>query len=205
MKDALVVRDRHVAGGFQGLRIEPSFPPTADVDFASACQLVELWSRARIAGPLGPIRRDYVVECMRQFIASMLGGSQWIAREKAFSANPRSEYERRSFERSVATNKSFAAALYINRGRYSGDLDSAAEWFAEVAGRYHVCADKSLSKLALAFAGNRGEVFESIESGGTLEKLRSNPELFRGARFFILSGQLNPILVDRSSEVVGVA
>lgn len=155
-------------------------------DLKELIALIDLWHRARVAGPLAENRRDNVVRCLITRLYAVLCGSRWASAETSFFANPRSEHYTQ-LEQAIETH-GFPAVLRHNRALISQGTSAGARWFADAAQRYNVCTDARLAKFALRVASKPFDLSRGYgeEVPALLDSVAKIPILMRSARYVAL-------------------
>jgi hypothetical protein len=188
--DAIVVSMPVVEKGFQGLIIEPDLNVLngPSISIIEILQLVSLWGRARLFGPLASLRCRRVVDRLINRLYTRLCGLRWGEAEAAFSAQPDSEFKLKQLEHAIGGIASFGVLLRRDYAKFELRSTEMMEWFADAANRYQICSDKRLSESALRLA-LEPQSFISLPRP-SLEQLltdfKDQAVLLRGARFLVL-------------------
>jgi hypothetical protein len=198
-EDAILVSMPQIEGGLQGLVIEPDLSDfDADTGVAVILQLLHLWIRARLFGPLVSIRRLRIVERMLNRLYARLCGRRWAEAETAFLSNPQSERALKQLEHTIGGTPGFGVILRRDHGRVEAGSTAGIQWFADVAARYQVCSDRGLSEFALRL-GSEPHRMASVPRpvlDRLLTEIQDKTILLRGARFLaVLSAVTNPGIV----------
>jgi hypothetical protein len=185
-KDILIVSSSKNASGFADLIVTPDLQGMGS-DIPRLLTLIEVWSQARIAGPLAENRREHILHCLLERLYTTLYGSRWAHAEATFFRAPQSpNYDQ--LERAIEGRASFPAALRHNSTQMSQGTTVAAKWFAEAASRYEVCTDAKLCTFALRLAscpvGLNAAYGEEVTT--LLGSISDLPVLMRGARYLSL-------------------
>jgi hypothetical protein len=195
--DAINVSIPPSAHGFTDLLIEPDLHELQvdSVEVTSILASLKLWSEARLLGPLVAIRRNRIIERLVHSLYSQLCGRRWADAEAAYLAHPDSNFERQILERSVSGPHAFPIVLRREYDRMEADTSTGTHWFAGVAARYQVSADRGLCEFALQFASRPHGLPPLPDSvlDGLLLDIKKNSALLRGARLVaLLAARRNP-------------
>lgn len=189
-EDAIVVSMPQVEGGFQGLVIEPNLSPL-DRDGASInliLDILHLWMRARLFGPLVSLRRRRIVERLLNRLYGRLCGRRWAEAEAVFLAQPQSDVALRQLEHAIGGTPGFGVLLRRDQAKFDAGSAAGIQWFGEAADRYKVCPDKGLSEFALRL-GSEPHALASLPKpvlDRLLTEIKDKTILLRGARFLAL-------------------
>lgn len=189
-EDAIVVSMPQVEGGLRGLVIEPDLS-AFDGEKGSVTQILEilnLWIRARLFGPLVSIRRRRIVERLLNRLYGKLCGRRWSEAEAAFHAQPQSESVLKQLEHAIGGTPGFGVLLRRDHARFDSGSAAGIQWFAEVAARYKVCMDRGLCEFALK-VGSEPHGLVSLPKpvlDQLLTEIKDKTILLRGARFLAL-------------------
>lgn len=189
-QDAIVISTGPVSGGLRELGVKSSYEEirTGLVPLARAIAVLELWRQARLAGFLPGIRREKIVEGIRQAVYEKLGGANWARAESAYLHDPASTQALEKLKRGVSKYGGFAAALHSDYETANKDAAKGAARFAEHAMCFKVSPDRKLSEFALRLAGAPAGLpgVYGDELARLLEQIGRRPMLWRGARFLAL-------------------
>jgi hypothetical protein len=189
-QDRIVVSAGLAGSGLQGLGVAPDFSEIADgsISVAEACRVLELWSGARLVGFLPDIRLQQVVDGLISAIFAKLCGQEWAKAEKALLDGLDTQRSFDALQRSVDRSNGFASVLRRDYAQLNRDFPAGADWFADLAVRYGVCAERKVSKFALRMASQPQRI--PTVYGDSLELLVSRtaetPAILRGARLLAL-------------------
>ena len=189
-EDAIIVSMPQVEGGFQGLVIEPDLSPL-DGDGANitlTLDILHLWMRARLFGPLVSLRRRRIVERLLNFLYGRLCGRRWADAEAGFLAQPQSDVALKQLEHAIGGTPGFGVLLRRDHAKVDAGSAAGVQWFAEVADRYKVCPDKGLCEFALRL-GSEPHALGSFPKpilDRLLAEIKDKTILLRGARFLAL-------------------
>lgn len=196
-EDGIVVSMPQVEGGFQGLVIEPNLS-ALDGDNITVSQILDilnLWMRARLFGPLVSMRRGRIVQRVRNRLYTRLCGRRWAEAETVFIAQPNSEIALKQLEHAIGGTPGFGVLLRRDYARLDSGSAAGVQWFAEVAERYKVCPDEGLCEFALRL-GSEPHGLVSIPKpvlDRLLTETKDKTILLRGARFLaLLAGRAQP-------------
>jgi hypothetical protein len=185
--DAIMVSMPHVDRGFQGLIIEPDLS-ILDGEPGSVTPILEilhLWMRARIFGPLASIRRRRIVERLLNRLYGRLCGRRWADAETVFLAQPQSEAAIKQLEHAIGGTPGFGVVLRRDHAKADSASAAGVHWFADVADRYKICSDNGLSEFALRL-GCEPQTLLSLPRtvlDRLLTEIKDKTILLRGARF----------------------
>jgi hypothetical protein len=188
--DAIVVSMPQVEGGLRGLVIEPDLG-TFDGDKGTVTHILEilgLWMRARLFGPLVSMRRRRIVERLLHRLYGRLCGKRWAEGETIFLAQPQSDVALKQLEHAIGGAPGFGVLLRRDHARFDSGSAAGIQWFAEVADRYKVCTDKGLCEFALRL-GSEPHGLVSLPRpvlDQLLTEIKDKTILLRGARFLAL-------------------
>jgi hypothetical protein len=195
LSDTVVVSTPQIAGGLQGLVIEPDLQnfATDTVGLIDILQFIHSWTEARIVGPLVAVRRKRILDRLVKHLVMRLAGQGWVVAENALLSNPHSEYSLRQLERAVGGTPGFAVILPRGIEKLLDCPESGALWYADVAVRYQVSSDKGLCEFALNLASRPGDMLHLPKSflSTLLSDIQKNKVLFRGARLLAILSAVN--------------
>lgn len=183
---------------FDELDISPTFPDFREgssglEDLEHDLWVFGWWKKARLYGPLAPIRQEKVVNGLLGRIYTKVCGKSWKSAEDSFMKAREFEPGARKLRDAVDQVGAFAAALWRERvNTEDGALDMAAisQWYGDVAQRCNVSANPHLCDFALRLASQPhrlAEVYGGDEVGDLLKQLKKRPAILRGARLLALS------------------
>ncbi|MCF2525398.1 hypothetical protein [Bradyrhizobium sp. G127] len=150
--DCVVGSSKNVAGGLQGLLIEPS---TFTVDWPGVPDVLrrlKYWSEARLAGPLAANRRAYVLRKTTEHFFGNFLGPRWEAAEHAFASDADSSQKLKTLREAIGGNTSFGFLLGEQISKFTSSDKPNVTAFFQLAARYGITADKELCEFALRFA-----------------------------------------------------
>lgn len=189
-EDTIVVSMPQVEGGLRGLVIEPDLS-TFDGEKGTVTHLLEilnLWMRARLFGPLVSMRRRRIVQRLLNRLYGRLCGKRWADSETVFLAQPQSDVALKQLEHGIGGTPGFGVLLRRDHTRFDSGSAAGIQWFAEVADRYKVCTDKGLCEFALRL-GSEPHGLVSLPRpvlDQLLTEIKDKTILLRGARFLAL-------------------
>lgn len=183
--DALIVSYGLTQDGLHGLGVRPSFEDVADdtVSLKTAILTLDLWSSARLAGPLVEIRRRQVTRELTNAIFARVCGNHWGRAERTFLENPKLGSTVDALLHKVCAHGGFGVVIQRDHVKFLG-VD-AVDWYAALSQRFKICTNRTLCEFAfrLAFEPQKmSQVYGSRLDELTKESA-SNPEVVRGARF----------------------
>lgn len=187
--DALIVSTPHVQGGLQGLLINPNQSDFTALTGRDLLEVLNVWTSARLAGPLAANRRDRVVRALFQAFYAKLCGDRWANAEQVYLSNPSApnatDQLQRLFERQSA---GFNVVLRRDFQNMETGTGAGTNWFADVANRYGLCSESEVCELALRVASQPIELLKEPEDkfNSIFGRLAELPELMRGARLVAL-------------------
>jgi len=192
--DAIVVSMPVTEKGFQGLVVEPDLSILNGAAFAviEILELVSLWTRARLFGPLASLRRRRIVDRLMNRLYARLCGFRWAEAEAAFSGQPDSELKLKQLEQAIGGIASFGVLLRRDYSKFPLRSTEMMHWFTNVADRYQICSDKRLSESALRLA-LEPQSFISLAQPALdqmLLEFKDKTVLLRGARFLVLLSEV---------------
>ena len=169
----------------QGLGLQPSFEDIANktISLKTAIVALDLWSDARLVGPLAEIRRRQVTRELTNAVFARMCGKTWADAERAFLENPKMESTLDALLRKVCATGGFGVVIRRDYAKFVG-ADSV-DWYADLSQRYKVCTDRKLCEFAirLTFEPQTMVRIPGPEMDELEKQVASNPEVMRGARF----------------------
>jgi hypothetical protein len=151
--DQLVGSSGNVAGGFQGLLIEPG-PITLNLDqFPEAIRTLGQWATARLAGPFSGNRRAYVVRRATTHLLGNLLGPRWETAESTLLNQPSSAGSLQVLQQAIGGKSGFSLVVAQHLHEIASVDRIDTDWFARTAARYLVSTDAQLCEFCLCFAG----------------------------------------------------
>jgi hypothetical protein len=186
--DALIVSTPHVQGGLQGLLVKPNQSELAALSVRALLDALNVWTNARLAGPLAANRRDHVIRALLQVFYAKLCGDRWVDAETTYLADPTVPNSMDQLQRLFGRKSGFGAVLRRDFHRMEEGTMPGANWFAEVAGRYDICSEPELCELALRTASEPVALVgkSDDELASLVARLAGTPEVIRGARLLAL-------------------
>lgn len=160
-------------------------------------QLLTLWSKARVIGPLGVARRGKIVRTMRDALAKLVCGARWMRAEAAFEASDKGVDAIADLGESVCadkTRRSFAAKLRLSRHEAAEKAPAeVVAWLLPITSAFGICGDWNIVEKALRYLTDpRGFVVSSANAEKDVQDLALQGDLLRGVRY------LQMLLEDRS-------
>lgn len=151
-------------------------------------QLLKLWSKARVVGPLGSVRQKQVLSAMRDALTKLICGAAWLRAEATFGRSPQDENAIANLGDSITVipaHRSFAAKLRMSHKEAL--QKSPAEvvfWLLQIAKAFGVCNDRSVVERALRFFTDpAGFATRSPDVVKDVHELVAQEELVRGVRY----------------------
>jgi hypothetical protein len=190
-KQALVVSVPAKDRGLGGLLIEPVIGnlPESDGAVKSILDFVELWSTARLTGPLAAERRSRVVRGLRQHVFRILCGDRWSTAETCYLNSSRTDADLRRLGQYVGGPPAFASVLV----RDASDLRkmnfaACLQQFVSLAHRYGISRGNEC-KVALEFCQSvtRGILWDRATTDSYIADMRRSLAAIRGARLLTLA------------------
>lgn len=188
---ALVVSMPQVTGGFTGLLIEPRFDalPAGNAAVSTILDLVQLWSSARLAGPLASQRRDRVVQGLGAHLIRLLCGADWLSAEAAYARSPKNEQDLRRLADRVGAPAAFSIVLSRDAILYRSMAKAERlNHYASLAQRYRVAdRDSCAAALDLCDCIVHGAPMDHAAKSFFLVALQGCPAALRGARLVAIA------------------
>ena len=186
--DSLVASSGNVAGGLQGLLIEPA-GITADLNaFPDIVRVLGYWARARLAGPLSGYRRAYLVKRVTTHLLGNIFGPRWEAAETALLRQPDSAGLLQVLQQTIGGSSGFSIVV----GNHLHEIASVdrldVERFSRFATRYNVCTDATLCEFSLCFAATPWVALERYQDRfpALLSAAKDHQALLRAARMIAI-------------------
>ena len=185
------------------IAIQIGFSPALDQYAASASsidediQLLTLWSKARVVGPLGIARHGKIVRTMRDALAKLVCGVRWMRAEAAFEGSDKGADAIADLGEFVSADQarhSFAAKLRLSR-QEAAEMTPAevVAWLLPIASAFGICGDRNVVEKALRYLTDPvGFVVSSANAAKDVQDLALQGDLLRGVRY------LQILLEDRS-------
>lgn len=190
-RQSLVVSMPRVEGGLGGLLIDPILDslPWDDGAVKTLLGLADMWSSARLAGPLAAARRDRVVYGLKQQVFRILCGHDWTLAEAAYLQSPGAESDLRRLADRIGGNPAFGFVLARDAGLFREMEPSARlDRFASLARRYGLTQDRACkAALDLCDGIDRGIAWDGAVIDQYVASIRENPIIARGARLLALA------------------
>lgn len=178
------------------------FSPTMDGYATSASsieqdvQLLTLWSKARVFGPLGTARRGKVVRTMRDALTGLVCGASWLRAEATYDASYRDGEAIADLGDSISASqqrRNFAAKLRISH-RETIEMAPAhvVSWLLPITTAFGICADKAVVERAFRyFTDPAGFVATSSDAAKDVQVLVQHGDLLRSIRYLqiLLGGE----------------
>jgi hypothetical protein len=189
-RDALVVSHGLARDGLQGLGVAPRFERIADgtLTVTKAVSALEIWSLARLAGPLADVRRAQVTRELGNAIYGRLCGKHWAIAERTFVQTPEVGAAVDALQHRASTMGSFGASVKKEYIRFLDRISQSTAWYADLAKRFKVSTDGTLCEFGIRLAFSPESLTRAF--GTDLDRLikqaTSSPDVIRGARFAAL-------------------
>lgn len=179
------------------------FSPALDRYAASASsidediQLLTLWSKARVVGPLGVARHGKIVRTMRDALAKLVCGVRWMRAEAVFEGSDKGAdaiADLGEFVSADRARQSFAAKLRLSH-QEAAEMTPAevVAWLLPIALAFGICGDRNVVEKALRYLTDPvGFVVSSANAAKDVQDLALQGDLLRGVRY------LQILLEDRS-------
>ncbi len=191
-EDFVVVSCKFIAKNFKEIGINSDYSQLQDnsVVLASTLRLYAKWHNARLYGPLVNFRWNKLKNKFLALIYEKICGQKWAEAEESLN-NSRDSTP--AFEAAINTLQTlvekrsigFSALLRSECEGLIGGIRHDSTWYSELAQKYQVCKDPTLSEFAFKLAMEAHRVPKNFENN--LDKLlvavQSNPSVLRGARF----------------------
>lgn len=152
-------------------------------DSALALDTIDLWNKARLAGPLADSRRARILSALLDQLYQRYCGAPWIQAEQSAVFH---QDARDRLKQLVDTRPSYAAVLTDGYTRIDASTKSGGAWFAEVSKRYGVCDDAELCLFALQLASTPFAIRDSYQDRVPSLLAAVAGPLLRGARYLAL-------------------
>ena len=194
-EDFVVVSCKFTATDFKDLGIDSDLSQLRNSSVLSAniLRLYAKWHNARLYGPLVNVRWKKIRSEYLALIYEKLCGKNWAKAEESLSESPDSRLAFDTLLRLIE-NRSIGFSEMLRREceQSNSGVRHNATWYAELANKYHVCTDPTLSAFAFSLAMEAHRVPKIFETN--LDKLlvavRANPAVLRGARFLECTASL---------------
>ena len=151
-------------------------------------QLLKLWSKARVVGPLGVVRQKKMIRAMQDALIRLVCGSAWLQAEAIFESSTRSNdaiADLGDRATAIPARRSFAAKLRLSHKEIAEKSPSeVVAWLLPIASAFGVCKDKGTVESALRFFTDpAGFVARSSAITKELGELTAQGDLARGVRY----------------------
>ena len=194
-EDCVVISSGLTGQGFEGLSLDSDFSQLQNVNTLENDNLIlySKWHNARRYGPIIQIRWEKIKEQYLAIIYEKLCGRNWVQAEETLCKSPNNERLLDILQRSVERRSTgFSAVLRREYEQAAGEGTRDLRWYMELARRYHVCTDPTLTGFAFSLAREVHRVPEHFvdDVNRLLNAVRENPSVLRGARFLELASLL---------------
>jgi hypothetical protein len=203
-RQSLVASMPQVVSGFAELLVQPTIRslPTGSEAVPLLIDLIQLWSGARLIGPLAAQRRDRAVEGLVEHLIRLLCGADWAAAEAVYKRSSRGEHDLRRLADRVGGPAAFTIVLTRDAVLYRAmSRDERIDQYAGLAQRYGVARREACSAaldlcdiIACGTPPDRQAVDRLVAA------LQPSPAAIRGARLMHIA---TPVLsVPRNAAPV---
>lgn len=170
------------------------FSPTMDGYATSAdsieedVQLLTLWSKARVVGPLGTARQGKIVRTMRDALTALVCGAPWLRAEATYDASDRDGEaiaDLGDFVSASQERRNFAAKLRISY-REAMEMTPAevVSWLLPITTAFGICANKTVVEKAFRYLTDpAGFAASSSDAAKDVQDLVRHGDLLRGGRY----------------------
>lgn len=170
------------------------FSPTMDGYAGSGAsieedvQLLTLWSKARVVGPLGAARQGKIVRTMRDALTELVCGAPWLRAEAAYDASDQGSEAIADLGDAISAGqkrRNFAAKLRISHQEAVEKTPAdVVSWLLPITTAFGICANKTLVENALRYLTDpAGFVASSSDTAKDVQDLVLHGDLVRGARY----------------------
>ncbi|MBL8688958.1 MAG: hypothetical protein JNL04_07650 [Rhodospirillaceae bacterium] len=169
-------------------------PSDQETSMGALLRLIQMWTEARTIGPLGNIRRTYVVKALLDSFFTRLCGPAWAGMESAYREAP-SEATLQRLKIAVSANRGFAVMLHREYRKLDEDARAGLAWLVDLAKKYKVCTDASIVELAIKIASDPHALshLSDLEIDNEISRLASHGDMIKGARLLaLLAANENP-------------
>ncbi|TPJ73047.1 hypothetical protein [Mesorhizobium sp. B2-7-1] len=188
--EALVVSMPQTLGSLSGLVIEPEVgvDPAAGEAIGQLAALLELWTGAKLVGPLVSSRQQAVIKTFQRTLAALVFGSDWAGAEARYSQSLKGPKDLKDLAAQTGAPPAFnfVIARDIDKFRSMALAKRIAE-FEALARRYSKVPNGA-GAASLAIAGwldGDGPWTDAL--GAHLDALRPVPFLLRAARLLSIA------------------
>ena len=190
-RQSLVVSMPKVDGGFRGLLIDAIVDtlPWAYDAVKTLLVLAELWSNARLVGPLAADRRRRVIDTLKLHVFRILCGHNWTIAEKIYLQSPGTTSDLRRLADKIGGKPAFSFVLLRDVELIRAmDPSGRVDHFVSLARRYGLDQDNACkSALELCEGIDRGIVWDGASIDRHVANIRAHPTVVRGARFLTIA------------------
>jgi hypothetical protein len=189
--DAVIINNIADTGDFQALGVNPGFDDIQDgsTSVPAAIRLMACWINARLIGSFTGYRRNKIVEQLHSALYLKLCGQYWAIAESAFMEEPGSKKSvDKLLSKIVGKPSGFGLVLERDREILRRDLDTAFDWYLDLASRFEICTDNELCKFAfqLACAPYMLPRINDTDLNRLVQLGVSNPSVLKGVRYATL-------------------
>jgi len=157
----------------------------------SDVELLTLWSRARVVGPLSAARQSKVVRSMRDALVGLVCGTRWMQAEHMYEQSARDDDAKEVLGDAISARRewrSFPAKLRMShKETLEMNLSHVVHWLLAITKGFRICDDALLVERALRYLTDPNK-FIGWSRNATEEvlALASNGEMTRGVRYLQL-------------------
>ncbi len=191
--DSILISNLPSSRGLQALNVNPDFSDILSdtTPTTTGLYILTYWKTARIAGvvAVAEYRRNKIVEKLHSALYETLCGQNWAKAEAEFFGDRNSPHTIQALQERVSRSSGFGGALQkTDLMPFAGNFDQLAQWYFDKACRHNVCGDAELCQFALHFACKPHILLDTYRDNfeSLINKVNSNPELLRGARYVTL-------------------
>lgn len=150
--------------------------------------LLDLWSRARVVGPLGTARKAKVVRSMRDALARLVCGAAWMDAEHRIGEPPWNDQAIAELGDGITNCREWMNFPAKLRMSHREALDMApmqvVPWLLKITTGFRLCSDPTLVEQMLRYLTDPGGfVASSRDAAAEIPRLVAQGELARGVRY----------------------
>lgn len=150
--------------------------------------LLGLWSRARVVGPLGEVRKTMVVNTMHDALVCLVCGPAWMDAERRIGKPPWNGHAIASLGDAITNRREWLNFPAQLRMSHPVALDMApaqvVPWLLEITTRYRLCTDPHLVERMLRYLTDPvGFIASSRDITTDIQSLVAHGELARSVRY----------------------
>lgn len=194
IQQALIVSMPTVVGGLRGLLVQPSLAnllPYSMSMMPRIASLIEIWSTAKLVGPLAGNRRDRAVTALRGVLCEFVCGRNWIDAENEYASSPKGVSNLKRFAGATGAPAAFNFVLARDVARFQMiPPTERTKDLIDLAQRYKIASREACSDaLQVASWLEQGDRW----SEAIAERITSSKDaasLTRAARFITMATSL---------------